>query len=93
MGASTGGWLVSTTITVKFCVALRGGVPLSVTTTLRMLVPSWLESGDQANAPVAESTVALVGTPDPSAKASVSGGLSGSLAVLVKDKVVPTVRV
>src|SRR5437660_3482093 len=70
MGASTGGWLVRTTMTVKLCVALKGGVPLSVTSTLTVLVPSCVELGAQENAPVAGSRMALVGAPAPRLKAS-----------------------
>src|SRR5438445_8427253 len=80
-------------MTENVCVALRDGVPSSLTITLSVLVPSWRASGTQEKAPVAVSKVALVGASGPKLKASASGGLSGSVAVLVKESVEPTPRV
>src|SRR3989442_487957 len=39
IAASIGGLLLCTTVTTKLCVALSGGRPLSVTTTLKTLLP------------------------------------------------------
>src|SRR5258708_6301124 len=88
MVASTGGWLLGTTITAKFCVALSGGKPLSTTITLNALVPICAGAGVQVKTPLVGLIVALVAAPAPRVKASWSP--SESLATLVIVSVMPT---
>src|SRR5437867_2943494 len=93
MLARDGGLLVSSTNTVKVCVALRLGVPLSVTMTLMIGRPGrrdWV--GVQLNTPLVAPRVALRGAYT-RLKVSVFAGRSGSEAELVKVRSVPSVTV
>ena len=79
--------MVSKTNTVKLCVALKLGTPLSVTITLMKFVPGPCDSsGVQLNAPLSGLTVAFVGAPVP--RLNVSAWVSTSLATFVKTSVV-----
>src|SRR5262249_36712749 len=90
IAASTGGLLVGSTTTEKLWLALSDGKPLSLTTTLKALVPTCAAVGVHLNTPLAGLMVALVGAPDPRLKVSTCGGLSGSVARLVITRCVPT---
>ncbi len=87
------GWVSGLTVTWKLCIALRLGVPLSVTITVnRLVVSAWVTSGRQMKTPLLVSIVALVG-PVVRLKANVWGGTSGSAAVLVMTSMTPTLIV
>src|SRR3972149_636712 len=84
MPASVGALLVSSTNTVKLCVALKLGTPLSVTMTAIGFVDGPCASlGVQVNAPLFELTCAPGGAPAPRLNNSVLGGASVSPAPLV----------
>src|SRR5512141_110888 len=77
---SSGALFTSLTVTVKLLVALRLGTPLSKTRTVTVLVLGpWASVGVQLIRPL-EPTVSPAG-PDTSAKVSVLGGESVSVAV------------
>ena len=62
------------TITEKVCMALRLGVPLSATFSVKLLVEfAWVTSGRKLNAPLLVFSVALA-APASSAKVNVCGG-------------------
>src|SRR5258706_1179383 len=74
-----------TTNTVKLCVALILGVPLSVTRMLNALVlGDWPLFGVHVKMPLAASTFAPAGAPLPKLKVSTLAGISGSFTTLVK---------
>src|SRR5258706_7465484 len=82
MAANSGAAFTSLTIARNVCVALKLGVPLSVTITLIELVPGPCASlGVQVKTPLDALIVALDGAPAPRLNISVSS--SGSLAELV----------
>ena len=93
-GASSGAWFTSVTITVKVCVALKGGLPLSVTTMTNWLVPGPSASpGVQVKSPlVGLSKAPLVGA-RPKLKVSASLGKSASVATFVTISVCPSATV
>src|SRR5258706_2274353 len=94
MEARTGGLFDSITVTVKVCVALREGEPLSVTMTpIRLVVPPCVSDGVQPNTPLVELTEAPAGAPESRLNVSDCAGISGSLAVLVKVSSTPSVTV
>src|ERR1039458_6739347 len=77
----------------KLCVALRLGVPLSATFSVKLLVElAWVTSGRKLNAPLLVFSVALA-APASSAKVRVCGGESVSVAPAVKATVWPTLTV
>src|ERR1035437_2136216 len=81
------------TVTVKLCVALRLGVPLSATFKVNELVVfACVTCGRHENAPLLVFNVAL---PDPlnRLKVRVCGGASVSVALAVKATVWPTFTV
>ena len=81
------------TTTENVCVALKLGVPLSETISVKLLVEfAWVTSGRKLNAPLLVFSVALV-APTSSAKVSVWGGESASVALAVKATVWPTFTV
>src|SRR5262249_44258205 len=81
------------TMTLKFCVALRFGVPLSVTTTLNgFVVLAWVTDGRQVRMPLVALMVALVGASG-KLKVSVCAGTSASVAWLVMDRFTPALMV
>src|SRR5664280_898405 len=90
------GWASGLTVMMKLLVALRFGVPLSVTCTLtRLVVLAWLTGGRQVKmplVPLAVVSVALVGAVN-KLKVSVCGGASMSIATLVMDRVIPALMV
>src|SRR5215467_7543697 len=89
----TGGLLVGVTTTEKVWVALSEGWPLSVTITLKRLVPTCAAVGVQLNTPLDGSMLALAAAPLPRLKVNTCGGLSGSVARLVITSCVPTTMV
>src|ERR1035441_9103425 len=61
-GTVTVGTVNGLTTTLKLCVALKPGVPLSVTTTVTgLLVLACVTSGRQLKMPLLETSVAFVG--------------------------------
>lgn len=93
MAASTGAVLAGCKTTSTTPVTLSEGTPLSLAMTRRRLVaPPWLGVVGQVSRPVAGSTIAPLGAPGPSRKASVSCG-SGSLAVTSSESVWPAMSV
>src|SRR5581483_5299086 len=81
------------TTTEKFCVALRLGVPLSATFSVKLFVEfACVTSGRNENAPLFVLSVALV-APASSAKVSVRCGWLESVALAVKATVWPTFTV
>src|SRR5205823_5317896 len=75
IGFSTGGEFTSLTTTVNVLASLSGGVPLSVTRTVSMLVEGPCASvGVQVNAPLAELIAAPAGAPGSRLKCSVFAG-------------------
>src|SRR5580692_2153775 len=89
---STGALFRSLTTTVKLFVALRVGLPLSLTTVVITLVEgacAWV--GVQVIMPLA--LIAALDGPLTSAYASVNGGMSDSLAVLVTSSSVSSLIV
>src|SRR5258708_39565020 len=91
IAASNGGVLVSSTTTLKFRMALRGGIPSSVTKTLTTFVDGPCSSiGVQAINPF----VGLIDIPPgalvPRLKVSTFAGMSGSVAELVTSRVSPS---
>src|SRR5262249_56354812 len=86
-----GGLLAGGTATEKLWVAVSDGEPLSLTTTLKVLVPTCAAVGVHRNTPLAGSMVALAAAPLPRLKVSTCSGLSGSVARLVITSCVPTV--
>src|SRR6267142_1594024 len=78
------------TATVNVCVALRLGLPLSVTMMPIALVAG-AEVGVQLNRPLPELMLALPGAPAPRLKVRVWGGWSVSVALAKKVKVWPRV--
>src|SRR6266404_5004597 len=93
IAASTGAVLVGMTATVKLCIALKGGTPLSETTIMTVFVPICAEFGVHVKTPLEGLMLALKGAPLLRANVSEVGGLSGSLAVLETLSVVPTMTV
>jgi hypothetical protein len=82
------------TMTVNCCVALKDGVPLSLTMTEMMFVlGAWLGPGRHWKMPATGSIVALAGAPAPSEKVSVRAGTVSSVAELVKINRSPSVIV
>src|ERR1039458_6957211 len=78
------------TMTKKVCVALILGVPLSATFSVKLLVEfACVTSGRKENVPLLVLSVALV-APASSAKVSVCGGWSVSVALAVKATIWPT---
>ena len=90
MGDSTGTLLLGKTATVNACVALIGGRPLSDTTTARLLVPTCARFGVHRNRPFEELMLALNGELGGKLNVNELGGLSASVALLVKARVIPT---
>ena len=81
------------TITEKLCVELKLGVPLSATFNEKLLVESaCVTSGRNENAPLLVSNVAFV-APASTAKVSVCGGWSVSVALAVNETIWPTFTV
>jgi len=81
------------TTTAKLCVALKLGVPLSETSSVKVFVEfACVTVGRKLNAPLVGLSVALV-APASSAKVSVCGGESVSVALAVKATVWPTFTV
>src|ERR1044071_1035392 len=81
------------TKTAKVCVALRLGVPLSETFSVKLFVEfACVTSGRKENAPLLVSSVAFAG-PDSNAKVSVCGGWFVSVALAVNATVWPTLTV
>src|ERR1017187_9857437 len=81
------------TITEKLCVALRPGVPLSATFSVKLLVEfACVTSGRKENAPLLVFSVALAALAS-SAKVNVCRGESVSVALAVKATVWPTFTV
>ena len=81
------------TTTEKFCVALNVGEPLSETCSVKAFVEfACMTVGRKENAPLLVSSVALAAA-DSSAKVSVCGGWSVSVALTVKATVWPTLTV
>ena len=77
------------TLTEKLWVALRLGVPLSATFSVKVLVEfACVTSGRKENAPLLVLSVALA-APDSSANVSVCGGWSVSVALAAKATVWP----
>src|SRR5580765_4972562 len=93
--ATVGGELVvvGRTTTEKLWAALSGGWPLSVTITVKMLVPTCAAVVLQLNTPLTGLMVALAGAPAPKLKVNTWGGLSGSVARLVITRFIPPVMV
>ena len=60
MAASTGAWLAAFTVTVMLSSSKSAGLPLSVTRTVKVALPSVV--GVQLKAPVLAMMVAPVGT-------------------------------
>src|SRR4051812_45840362 len=90
MGVSAGALFTSRTTTTKLWVALRLGIPLSVTTTVMVLVPGPCDSaGGQVNTPVPAAIEAPVGG-DSRLKVSACTGKSLSVAKLFTVKVAPS---
>src|SRR5258708_40369577 len=78
------------TMILKLRVALRLGVPLSLTRTgARLVLGAGTAKGTQLNNPVAGLIVAPVGKALSRLTASFSGGASGSEAKIVKVSVFP----
>src|ERR1017187_3595236 len=78
---------------LKACVALKLGVPLSVTMNKRLLVvPAWMAAGRQVKRPLVELMAALVGALS-RLNASVWYGRAGSVAELVTVRVTPALTV
>src|SRR5258706_10503819 len=91
IAASNGEVLVSSTITLKSRLALRGGIPSSITKTLTTFVDGPCSSvGVQAINPF----VGLIDIPPgalvPRLKVSTLAGMSGSVAELVTSRVSPS---
>src|SRR5712664_568223 len=83
-----GGLLTSLTVTVKVFVALRGGEPLSVTTTVIVLVLGpWASVGVQLIKPLAGLMVIPIGG-DKRLKVRMFAGRSGSVAEADTERVV-----
>src|ERR1017187_1951260 len=81
------------TMTEKVCVALILGVPLSATFSVKLLLEfACVTSGRKLNVPLLVFSVALV-APASSAKVSVCGGKSVSIALAVKATAWPTFTV
>src|SRR5437016_5418977 len=98
MAASTGGLLLCTTVTTKLCVAPSGGRPLSVTTTLKALLPNGECAGDGMSVhlggwrrTLVGFMVAFVATSGPRLKVNKSP--SESEATFVMVSVIPTAMV
>src|SRR5882672_1330616 len=84
----------SRTLTVKLWVALRLGVPSSVTRTVMILVLGLCSAeGDQVNKPFAGSMAAPAGALVPRLKVRVLAGRSTSLAELVTINSTPATTV
>src|SRR5688572_33417461 len=89
--ASDGELLVLSTVTLKVCVALKGGLPLSLTRTLKLNeFPPCASLGTQPKAPVFELMIAPAGAPDRSVHVSVCAGMLLSVAVAVKASTSPS---
>src|SRR4051812_31031974 len=94
MGLRAGALFTSLTVTVKLRTSLSAGDPLSVTRTVMLLVTGPCASvGVQENKPLLELIVAPEGAPGSRVKVSVCAGSSGSVAVAVKLRVVPSLIV
>src|SRR5262245_1247749 len=93
MATSTGALFSSVTTTVKFCVALRGGVPLSATRTVRIFVLGPCAAvGVQVNTPVVGLRLAPGGA-ESRLNVSVFVGTSPSSAVIVNVSVLSSLMV
>src|SRR6266851_1659133 len=78
------------TMILKLRVALRLGVPLSLTRTVaRLVLGAGTAIGVQLNSPVAGLIAAPAGKALSRLKVSISGGASGSEATIVKVSVCP----
>ena len=77
------------TVTANVWVALNGGVPLSVTITLKKFVPACDCVGVQMKMPLVAPMDALGAAP--ASRLNVNGSPSGSFAMFVTSKVVPAV--
>src|SRR5919204_96531 len=87
IGASTGAWLTSLTVTCTVWLALSAGVLLSVTTTSNEYTPGPCASlGVQVKTPVFGLMAAPGGIVPFRLKVSPDGGVSASVAVAVKGK-------
>ena len=81
--------MVSSTTTVKLWLALRLGVPSSVTTTLMTFVLGpWASEGVQLKMPLVGFMKAPAGTLVPRLKVNVCAGTSKSAAELVNTRAV-----
>ena len=81
------------TVTVKLCVALKLGDPLSATFKVKAFVmPACVTSGRHENAPLLVFKAALPG-PVSKLKVKVCGGWSVSVTLAVKATVCPTLTV
>src|SRR5262245_20701908 len=93
MGTSTGGLFTSVTVMVKLLVSLRFGEPSSVTRTLMTFVLGPCASvGAQVKTPVTGLMAAPAGG-EIRLNVSVLAGRSGSLAVAVSVKVLPSLTI
>src|SRR5947207_2665384 len=93
MAGNDGALFTSLTVTVKPLVALNGGVPLSVTTTVITFVDGpWASIGVQLIAPVFGSMVIPAGA-EGRLKVSVLAGMSESVALAETFKVVSSLMV
>ena len=81
------------TVAVKFCVALKAGVPLSVTfSEIKFVVSDCETIGRQTKFPFAASSVAFAGALN-KLNVNVCGGKSVSVALAVNAMVWPTFTV
>src|ERR1700751_2655505 len=86
---NTGGLFVSSTVTVKLLLALKGGTPLSVTTTVTGKLEQPVASpGVQLNTPLA---VIVIPAGALAPRLKMSALLSGSVALLVTVSVNPSI--
>src|ERR1017187_7339886 len=92
-GTVTVGTVNGLTTTLKLCVALKPGVPLSVTTTVTgLVVLACVTSGRQLKIPLLETSVAFVG-PTGRLNVNVCAGTSVSVTLLVMLRLTPTLTV
>ena len=89
MAAKTGGWFTSLITTVKVWVALRLGVPLSLTVTvMRLVLGPWSSVGVQMRWLLVVSMLMPEGKGEIKAKVNTCGGRSGSVATRGISRVV-----
>src|SRR5262245_34985287 len=93
MAASVGAVFTSVMITVKVRVSVKGGEPLSVTRTVKVLVLGpWAAVGVEVKRPVVGWMLAPAGG-ETRLNVSVLAGMSGSVAGIVTFSVLPSLMV